>query len=208
MIVFENQDLVVVDKPHGWLTIPARFKDDPRKVLGLELKRQLGMRLFPVHRLDYEVGGLVIFAKTALAHKTAQRWFELGQIQKTYSALSLGNHAVSEWVEWKSLLVRGKKRTFEAKHGSLAITKARVVNIKTILQWELMPITGRPHQLRFEMHKHGFAVLGDRLYGGQEWKGRPDNAIALKAIKLDLSQIQISERFDLPETVELPHLRY
>ncbi|HMN69804.1 MAG TPA: pseudouridine synthase, partial [Bdellovibrionales bacterium] len=71
-IVFENENLIAVDKPHGWLTTPARSADDPRPCLGRELQAAVGSQVYPVHRLDFEVGGLVLFARTAQAHRVAQ----------------------------------------------------------------------------------------------------------------------------------------
>ena len=78
--IFENEALIVVDKPVNWLTTPAREADDPRPCLGRRLQDELGFRIFPVHRLDFEVSGLVLFAKTAAAHRLAQAWFEGGRV--------------------------------------------------------------------------------------------------------------------------------
>lgn len=205
MILFENDSAVVADKPHGWLTTPAREANDPRKVLGLEVQKLLGRRIWPVHRLDYEVSGLVLFAKSAEAHKVFNGWFENGEIQKTYTAFSERGGLPGEWMDWKSMLVRGKRRTFEAPHGKEAHTRARVKGIDgKIRVWELMPLTGRAHQLRFEMAKHESPILGDILYGGSVW--RETNEIALRAVKLDLSAVS-GERFDLPETLVAPPLK-
>jgi tRNA pseudouridine32 synthase / 23S rRNA pseudouridine746 synthase len=217
-LIFENESAVVADKPHGWLTTPGRDAADPRPVLGLELQKRAGAQIYPVHRLDFEVSGLVIFAKTAVAHREMQGWFERGDIQKTYQAFSRvmsaqeaavgaeealepGSHAASgavgAWRVWKSRLARGKKRAFEAAHGKDSLTHARIVSIeREYARWELMPLTGRPHQLRYEMHKHKFPILGDTLYGGAPWTAHGENAIALRAVKLDLERV--SERFGLP----------
>lgn len=200
-LLLQNERWVAVDKPALWLTTPARTAEDPRPCLGRKLEAELGVRLFPVHRLDFEVSGIVLFAKDADAHRVMQSWFEHGSIQKTYEAWSAGGRPVGEWQEWHSKLVRGKRRTFEATHGKESLTRARVVESNSDhARWELMPLTGRPHQLRFEMSKHGSPILGDKLYGGPPW--RADESIALRAVKLDLSAIE--ERLGLPEilTVE------
>jgi 23S rRNA-/tRNA-specific pseudouridylate synthase len=87
-IVSETEQMIAVEKPAGWLTTPARSMDDPRPVLGRQLQEQLDRQIYPVHRLDFEVSGLTLWAKTPLAHTRAQKWFEHGSIQKTYQALS------------------------------------------------------------------------------------------------------------------------
>lgn len=224
-VVFENMDLIAVDKPHGWLTTPAREATDPRPCLGRELQTAVGRQIFPVHRLDFEVSGVVLFAKTKDAHTAAQKWFEDGTIVKTYQAFSAAFGDISEWNEWqiwKSQIAKGKKRAFEAPHGKDSETRVRVIEevspgsglAGNLFRWELVPVTGRPHQLRFEMYKHGFSILGDVLYGGKEAgpaqveKSRQD-WIALRAVSLNLQQIAPDLRFGLPpiltvEPLELP----
>lgn len=217
-IVFENAEFVAVDKPSGWLTVPSRFeKEDARKVLGRELERELNIRLFPVHRLDFEVSGLVVFAKTAAAHRVAGGWFERHRIQKTYEGLSRARD-FSHWPEnlkaerdevpvgiqqkWTSRILRGKRRSYEHPKGDPSSTRATLSgqDFAERLQWILQPETGRSHQLRFEMSRHGFPLLGDRLYGSKEsWEG-PDR-IALRAVSLDLSGIGADERRGLPESL-------
>lgn len=204
-VVHENPHVIVIDKPHGWLTTPAREADDPRPCLGRELQAELGQQIFPVHRLDFEVSGLVIFARTREAHRDTQKWFEDGSIVKTYQALSKMFGDISEWKEWrqwKSCIAKGKRRAFEAPHGKDAVTRARVIEeLNKLWRWELMPLTGRPHQLRFEMSKRGFPILGDTLYGGEKYGGEisgEENWMALRAVQLDLNKVAPDRRFDLP----------
>jgi len=197
--VFENTDLLVVIKPHGSLSTPGRDPDDTRPCLGRELQNEVGTQIFPVHRLDFEVSGLVMFAKSKAAHTAAQQWFEGGVVKKTYQALSRagGNpKEFADWVLWRSKLVRGKRRSFEAPHGKEALTEARLLKLEGDLwRWELRPLTGRSHQLRFEMSKHGFPILGDELYGGPSAK---PGWIALRAVELNFVNIPDSGRFGLP----------
>ncbi len=205
--VFENENLIVVDKPHAWLTTPARMADDPRPCLGRELQAQLGMQIFPVHRLDFEVSGLTLWAKNADSHRKAQRWFEHAWIRKVYEAYSRPGTRPppQEFIEWKSKLVRGKKRSFVAEYGNPSLTQARVVQVDSKMwKWELVPVTGRPHQLRVEMSRHGFALLGDKLYGGEE-VAEPQ-WIALRAVTLDASKIASESRLGLPEVLTVPGL--
>jgi len=129
--IFENENWVVVEKPAGWLTTPARTKDDPRPCLGLTLQAEFGRQIYPVHRLDFEVGGLVLFALNAACHRVACGWFEHGVVVKTYSALSVpgSGEPPREWQEWRSKLARGKKRSYVSAHGKDSVTEARVVDV-------------------------------------------------------------------------------
>ena len=203
MIVTRTQNLIVVDKPAAWLTTPARHPADPRPCLGHKLTELLGQQIYPVHRLDFGVSGLVIFALNAEAHRVAQRWFEHAQIKKLYEARSQTEPGLEilpehRWTEWRSVVVRGKRRTFEGPHGKEAITLARRRDDGA---YELRPVTGRPHQLRFEMAKRGFAIDGDVLYGG-----RPlvDGEMRLRAVELDFSAV--TERLGLPELIRIESL--
>lgn len=202
-VVFENEHLIVVDKPAGVLTTPARDPADPRRCLGRELQSQLGQQIYPVHRLDFEVSGLVMFTKTADAHRSAQRWFEHAQVAKLYRGQSLGTPAaLAAFVdvqEWQSHIVRGKRRSFVAPHGLLARTRARVVDVKAAL-WHLEPITGRPHQLRVEMARHGFPLRNDVLYGAPAEPAQV--GISLRAVALGFESIK--DRLGLPERLLAP----
>ena len=83
--LFENENWLVVDKPAGWLTVPGRNAEET-PVLGHVLEKTKGMVLWPCHRLDREVSGLVLFAKKPEAHRLANGWFENHKIQKIYEA--------------------------------------------------------------------------------------------------------------------------
>src|SRR5271167_3238945 len=110
VILYETPDLYVVEKPAGWLTTPARAAADPRPCLGRELSAQVGRQIFPVHRLDFEVSGLTVWAKNPAAHTQAQKWFEDQQIDKIYHAYARAGDGPPPEArqEWRSCLVRGK----------------------------------------------------------------------------------------------------
>jgi tRNA pseudouridine32 synthase/23S rRNA pseudouridine746 synthase len=221
--VFENTHFVILDKPAMVLTTPSREgKEDERLCLGIELQNQLQQQIFPVHRLDFEVSGLVLFAKTAEAHSKANTWFETKQVFKTYQAFSEGQSfthipdsvknprlkiepKADEKFLWKSRLLRGKKRAYDHATGKPSETEAvylGFVSAKKWHHWELHPLTGRPHQLRFELSTHGFPIVGDQLYGAKTAYTQP--GIALRAVKIDFSKTPGAKNFELPEVVEVP----
>lgn len=196
-VLFENEQCVVVDKPPGWLSVPGRTANDTRLIVGRELEKQLNVVLLPVHRLDADVSGTLLFAKSKEFHRDANVAFEKHAVKKTYQAITeLGSFNSGDTREWRSKLVRGKKRSFEADHGKMALTEARVLERGThYLNWRLNPITGRPHQLRFEMAKHQCPIIGDVLYGSQRpW---PAGGIALRSVHIELPQ-ELQEKWSLP----------
>jgi tRNA pseudouridine32 synthase/23S rRNA pseudouridine746 synthase len=200
-ILKQNSYLVWVEKPAGVLSVPSRMgKADARPVLGLILEKQLGKTVFPLHRLDFEVSGLMLFALEAEAHRYFSKIWEKHLVQKVYQATTWGENR--EWIVgqtgvWTSKLERGKRRAYEADWGKESITYFEVLKITPVktpdqggffeILWRLEPKTGRSHQLRYELAKHGHPILGDTLYGSrspkdQDWSQK--NAIALRSVDI------------------------
>jgi tRNA pseudouridine32 synthase / 23S rRNA pseudouridine746 synthase len=197
-------------------------RDDPRPCLGRDLERALGVRLWPVHRLDFEVSGLVLFARSASAHRTASSAFEGRRVRKTYEALTEGADRappLPATFDWESRLVRGKRRSFEAPHGAPARTHARAVarlpsapflapataaEVPELLHFVLEPETGRPHQLRVHLARAGFPVVGDALYGASTRWHQP--GIALRSVALELLTPDDRAALHLPERLAVPGL--
>ncbi len=206
-IVYRNEHFVAVNKPAGQLSVPSRMgSEDPRSVTGLILQDQLNQRIFPIHRLDLEVRGLLLFALTNQGQRAGNSWFEKHLARKTYWAWAHGILPHSSQVLWKNKLLRGKKRSYESPHGQQAVTEAECLGQEIFLgekalHWRLHPITGRPHQLRVHLSQHGFPIVGDVLYGGAP--SPTLKGIALAARELDLSAVPSSERLGLPQKIQL-----
>ncbi|MBY0555252.1 RNA pseudouridine synthase [bacterium] len=214
--VFKNNNFVVCNKEALVLSVPAREKSDLRDCLGLRLELELKTQIFPVHRLDYEVSGLIMYALNAKSHKVSQDWFQSKTIRKKYEATT-GLQDFSHWPQnvktdrsliechqgaefnWKTKMLKGKKRSFESENGEWAETHAVIRDVKEDkVCWDLFPVTGKSHQLRLELSRHGFPIVGDELYGS---KIKFEKGIALKAVELDLSQVK--DRFGLPEIISI-----
>ncbi len=218
-IVFENASWCLVDKPAGVLSVPSRTgEDDVRLCLGTELQTELGARLWPTHRLDFEVSGLLLFAKTSDAHRDANGWFERELIRKAYVALSASTtqtpdprlHAgfavltpppEGETRLWSAPIVRGKRRSFVAAHGKEARTRASWTKHAEGRIWQLEPLTGRSHQLRVHMALAGFPILGDVLYGATPTSATP--GIALRSWRVELSDVPEKQRRGLAAVLEI-----
>ena len=224
-ILFENEHWVVVDKPAGYLTVPGHplggGRIDSRPCLGIQLSEQLNVRLWPVHRLDLEVSGIVLFAKDSESHRVACKWFEEHLVAKTYEALTAVQPHVTEGQaieiprgeqRWILQLAKGKKRAFESAQGKEAITIAECRGaepalhwgLKSALRWHLQPLTGRSHQLRVSLFKFWGPIVGDFLYGWPEGEStqamavKPTAQMALRAVTLDFTKIAPDARGGLP----------
>ena len=70
-ILFQNRDFIYVNKPAMVLSVPPRFPEkDQRDVLGKDLEKQLGVSIFPVHRLDFEVSGIIVFGSCVFRRRS------------------------------------------------------------------------------------------------------------------------------------------
>jgi 23S rRNA-/tRNA-specific pseudouridylate synthase len=231
-VLFTNDHVVAAHKPSGVLTVPSRTGDeDPRACFGRQLEAALNVRLWPVHRLDFEVEGVVLFAKHGNAHRIANAAFEARRVDKRYEALTegaakLAGSALPVAFTWESLLVRGKRRSFEAPHGKPARTNAEARALvpaagrlevtstagvpavgvpQTLVHWALAPETGRPHQLRVHLARAGFPVAGDVLYGAVCPLVLAD-AIALRSVSLEFLDESDRRALGLEGPLRIPGL--
>lgn len=220
-IILENEHFVIVDKEPLVLSVPSRLgESEERGILGLELQKDLKTQIYPVHRLDFEVSGLIMYAKTPEAQKAGNRWFEQKIVTKMYMAITAENPQIKD-VEsfpfnqeliWKCLLLRGKKRAYEGAHGKRSETLAKLVKKEgEFLVWELNPVTGRSHQLRYEMFRHHFPIVGDVLYSSDQspsvvqkiFPKLTEKGIALRAFKIDFTMAPDHKQFQLPEFISV-----
>ena len=214
-VVYEDRRVVVIDKPAGWLSVPSRLgEDDERPCAGRRLEAQLGVRLWPVHRLDLEVSGLLAFAKDAEAHRLLSQAFEDRTVHKTYIGRSEGrppeDAPLGREVLWESTLLRGKKRAYVHPAGKPAQTLVTLLAVEptggdggaggSVLRWRLRPLTGRAHQLRVELARRGCPLCGDTLYGARA--ALPGGGIALRAVALALGPV--AARLGLPQELRTP----
>jgi 23S rRNA pseudouridine1911/1915/1917 synthase len=176
-ILFEDQDLLVVNKPPGLVVHPGAGHRAGTLLNALvhhcpELK-DIGEVSRPglVHRLDKDTSGLLVVAKTALAHAALVAQFQVHAISKIYQALVWGRLPDTAGRIEKEVgrhPTARQKMSVHARRGKPAITFWRVVKEYPgpLTLVELSPQTGRTHQLRVHMASEGHPVLGDATYGG------------------------------------------
>ena len=150
-----DDDLVVIDKPAGWLVHPAGTTDPD--VLAW-LARAMPDTLRPVHRLDKETSGLVVFARRADVAGVMGTALAGGRLHKVYEAVVLGKME-GEGVIDTPLSDSRRGRELEAR------TQYKVLEVIGNFTWlSLSPITGRKHQLRKHLQGIGHPIVGDTRY--------------------------------------------
>jgi tRNA pseudouridine32 synthase/23S rRNA pseudouridine746 synthase len=170
-IVYEDADIVVVNKPADLLSIPG--KEEQHSVLSW-LRKQYpdAAGALLVHRLDMSTSGLLLAAKTARAHKYLQKQFINRTIQKRYIAVLSKVIAPEDKVIDLPLRVDLDDRPRQVvcyEHGKAAVTRMEVISSDAVsTRVYFFPVTGRTHQLRVHAaHCNGLAapIVGDDLYG-------------------------------------------
>ncbi|MCX8084631.1 MAG: pseudouridine synthase [Calditerrivibrio sp.] len=164
-IVFEDNDIIVLNKIHGVLVIPDRYDDKLPHLKGLLLERY--KKIFVVHRLDFGTGGLVVFAKNELAHRDLSMQFEKGEVYKEYYALVKGSfpYDVTCMLPISKVNYHGRYK-INFKSGRKAITSFFVLEKFSDRSFlKVVPLTGRAHQIRVHLRALGFPLLQDFLYG-------------------------------------------
>ena len=166
-IVFQDEWLVVADKPHFMPVTPSgRFV---QRSLLVRLKRRLGIdTLSPIHRIDRETAGLVVFAIQPHTRDAYQALFRDQRIDKHYEAVAPRQPALSRPRTHRSRLEPDPVRFFVSREVAGApnsethIEQATAHGVHAL--YRLCPVTGQRHQLRLHMNALGAPILGDAFY--------------------------------------------
>ena len=189
-IVFQDQYIIVAEKPSGMLAAPGRYVSHS---MVSALEKLTGAEVFSCHRLDMDTSGLMVFAKTAAVQAALHRQFAAGEVRKRYQArLQPGRELPAEQGEISIPLSMDyydrPRQMADWESGKPALTRYRVLRHRrdgsTDIEFE--PLTGRTHQLRVHAaHALGLGrpIAGDRLYGGDP--ATPDAPLALHASRLE-----------------------
>lgn len=172
-IVYEDEDLVVVDKPAGMLVHPSHREKNGTllNALAFHFNRDPArgvIRPGLVHRLDKETSGLIVVAKNQRAHRILCRQFQRKQVEKRYTAIVHGVMSENEGVINGDIGRDAELKFWVLKEGGKASeTRFRVLQRKqdTTLV-ELEPVTGRTNQLRIHCASIGHPIIGDKERGG------------------------------------------
>lgn len=167
-ILFENEDLLAVNKPEGLATIPERNKE--KENIRALLAATFSEKLYVVHRLDKEVSGILLFAKHAAAHKTLNEQFSQRQIRKRYLALIHGVLEKNSGAIDTPIRQYGSGRMgIDVERGKPSLTQFHTVERFIIYSLvNVFPITGRRHQIRVHLYSIGHPIVGDVRYGDKQ----------------------------------------
>jgi RluA family pseudouridine synthase len=168
-ILYFDDDIIVIDKPAGLLSIPDRFNKflpDANSILSNEYGE-----VFTVHRLDKDTGGVMIYARNAESHKNLNEQFEERQVKKIYHAIVAGKLPKNEIAIDIPLLTdpAGRGGVIPSARGKESLTEIRVIEqyrIAALIECNL--VTGRQHQLRAHVAAIGHPLLVDPHYGTSE----------------------------------------
>jgi len=209
-ILFEDRDIIIVDKVQGLLTMGNERESERTAYNNLTDYVSKGNaksphRIFIVHRLDRETSGVLVFAKSEEAKTYLQS--EWSSFNKTYYAVVHGHMPKQEGIISSYLVEQGIFKMYSAsnpeqkKQGKLSKTEYKVIQQNdTHSLVELNILTGRKHQIRVHLADKGCPVVGDKKYGNGGKGEKGEKRLALHAAKLNIKHPYT--KYDL--TIEAP----
>jgi len=201
-LVYEDEDVLVVDKPAGLLTSTVAREKRPTAlaiVRAYVRDRSPKSRVGLIHRLDRDASGLLVFSKSAEAYESLKSQFYHRTAGRVYLAITairpepICGTIESNLVEWADGTVHS---TRQSGKGEPAITHYELIEDRQ--ERHLLRITlqtGRKHQIRAHLKERGWPIVGDQLYGGPK-----ANRLMLAAVELSFNPIRGDKRmvFQVP----------
>jgi len=167
-LIYQDETLLVLDKPSGLLSVPGRGACKQDSLLTRTRKRFADAEC--VHRLDMETSGLMVMARGKPAQRALNRLFEQRRVRKHYIAMvegritpAAGEIDLPLICDWPNR----PRQIVDHAAGKPSTTRFRVLQHdpqRNTSRVALQPVTGRSHQLRVHMHSLGHSILGDSLY--------------------------------------------
>ncbi|WP_228285056.1 RluA family pseudouridine synthase [Acinetobacter rathckeae] len=203
-LIHKDEDFMVIHKPAGLLSVPGKGEALHDSVLTRLVQEEPKTLL--IHRLDRDTSGLLIFALTRLGQNSISRQFQERQTHKVYQALVAGHLEGHGCIDIPVIYdpSRPPLHIVDANHHKPAITHWTAlehfeIDGQAVTRVELVPITGRAHQLRVHLQHLGHPIVGDTLYASlaqQQLKNR----LCLHAYKISFTNPKTAqtEHFECP----------
>ncbi|MBT8221156.1 MAG: pseudouridylate synthase [Bacteroidia bacterium] len=168
-ILYEDEFLVAINKPHGLLVHKSNIAKDAQEFALQIARNQIGQRLYPVHRLDRKTSGILLFAKDKSTNSLMQQAFSKRLVQKQYLAIVRGYTNNKESIDYPLKNFKGmmqpsltnfttlNRTEISKSSGTFATSRYSLIKIH--------PITGRMHQIRKHMAHIMHPIIGDRPHG-------------------------------------------
>ncbi|MFP5081845.1 pseudouridine synthase [Pedobacter sp. JCM 36344] len=168
-IVYQDDHIIAINKPHGLLVHRSSIANDAKEFALQLLRDQIGKHVSPVHRLDRKTGGLLLFAFEKDVEIALQRQFQNGQVFKKYLAVLRGHSPDQQDIDYPLVKENG---TIQEAFTSFVTLKRAELNIpfgkhetSRYSLVEATPTTGRMHQLRKHFAHIFYPIIGDRKHG-------------------------------------------
>lgn len=168
-IIYRDEHIIAINKPHGLLVHRSPIAADATEYAIQILRDQIGQRVTPVHRLDRKTGGVLLFALTDEANKALNKDFAEGKVKKIYHAVVRGYTIDSERIDYALKKENGNMQEAVTNYKTLEKVELPIVLGKHPTQRyslvEVIPETGRMHQIRKHMDHIRHPIIGDRPHG-------------------------------------------
>lgn len=175
-ILYQDSDVIVTNKPAGLLSVPGRDADKQDCQIRRVQDEFPSARI--VHRLDMATSGAMVMALNSEVHRLLGMQFEQRKVRKCYQAIVAGLLTNEEdeidlplITDWPNR----PKQIIDQQRGKSSVTRYRVLSRdqeQSHTRVELVPVTGRTHQIRVHLQALGHPILGDRLYADDETRSR------------------------------------
>ncbi len=188
-IIYEDKNFLAVDKPPGLLVHPTASSKEPTLVDWLKKRypeisrvgdpsagsgQVIQTRPGIVHRLDRDTSGIILIARNQKYFEYLKNLFQTRAIRKTYRALVYGTVVPKKGIIEKEIKIKPgttKRTVFKGRKERAAVTEYRVLKYLGDFSWiEVVPLTGRTHQIRVHLASISHPVVGDKLYAPKKYK--------------------------------------